>query len=194
MKKLLPLVLALALCLALAACGGDESPSDAGGSDSTPPASASAPETTPDPAPETDPAPAETSGNTYENYSIFSDVAIYEAPTAEDLAGSAWEFSGGFMSGREMDEAAANDVLAMYGGKLQIEFVDTENANLVQGGGTMAGTYAILEDGVTANFSFELQGAVYDYVAVFTDVGEQTVMVLVSTADPESAFYMTPIL
>lgn len=61
-------------------------------------------------------------------------------------------------------------MLELYGGTLQVEFVDTENVSMVQGGGSIPGVYGILEDGVTLNGSYEIQGESYNYVAVFTDV------------------------
>ena len=65
----------------------------------------------------------------------------------------------------------------------------------------MEGSYKLLDDGITLNFSFELQGQAYTYGAVFTSLsGEdgadsaEAVLILVADADPTTAFYMTPVL
>lgn len=91
--------------------------------------------------------------------------------------------------------------LEMYGGKLQLAFRDEEHADMVQGGGNMEGVYKLLDDGITLNFSFDLQGQAYTYGAVFTTVSgedgadsDDAVLVLVADADPATAFYMVPVL
>ena len=130
----------------------------------------------------------------YTDYELLGQVDVYHAFPPEDLAGTSWEFAGGFTNGQELNEQEAASILEMYGGKLQLEFVDTEKANLIQGGGNMVGAY------ITLNFAFELDGQYYTYAAVFTTVsGEQgadsadAVLVLVADADPTTAFYMTPV-
>lgn len=201
MKKLLSLMLALAMCASLAACGGGD---DTPAAPSTPAPEVSAPEPAPEPS-EPDPAPDASEPvdivvTPYTEYDLLSQVDVYSAFSPEDLAGTVWDFSGGFTNGQELTEEDAASVLALYSGKLQVEFVDAEHANLVQGGGSMAGAYTVLEDGITLNFAFELQGQYYTYAAVFTTVsGEEgadaadAVMVLVADADPTTAFYMTPL-
>lgn len=198
MKKLFSLILALAMCASLAACGGGDEPAGSGGgSDPAPAASA------PDPAePAGDDAAGDAAGSegaVYTDYDLLSQVDVYHAFAPEELAGTTWDFSGGFTNGQELTEEDAASVLEMYGGTLQIAFRDEENADMVQGGGNMAGTYRLLDDGITLNFSFELQGTAYTYAAVFTTVGGEdnadsadAVLVLVADADPTTAIYMTP--
>lgn len=129
----------------------------------------------------------------YEEYSVLGYVEVYAAPSAEELAGTGWEFAGGFTADRDMEAEEANAVLEMYGGKLQVVFMDSENASMVQGSGAMSGVYGVLEDGITVPLLFEYNGTQYGYVAVFTVIDESNVMVLISTAEPSTAFYMTQI-
>ena len=136
----------------------------------------------------------------YTEYDLLGQVDVYEAFAPEDLAGTSWNFAGGFTNGQDLTETDAASVLEMYGGKLQLDFVDAEKANLIQGGGNMVGAYTLLEDGITLNFAFELDGQYYTYAAVFTTVGGEdgadtadAVLVMVADADPTTAFYMTPV-
>lgn len=184
MKKLVFLLLAAAMCLSLAACGGKDdpqTPSGNGGSSGGDIASTPTPE------------PAGAKEDSYVNYPAFSGIEIYEAPSPDDVAETAWAFAGGYTDGHSLTDEEAAGVLELYGGTLRIEFPDAKTANMVQGGGTMPGTFKVLNDGFTLSLSFELQGTSYDYVAAFTyagDADEDLVLVLVSTADPETAFYM----
>ena len=185
MKKLVSLLLAAAMCLSLAACGGrNDSKTPSGGGSAG------------DGAPSADnptPEPADAEGDSYVNYPAFSGIEIYEAPSPDDVAETAWAFAGGYTDGHSITDEEAVEVLEMYGGTLRLEFPDAKTVNMVQGGGTMPGTFKVLNDGFTLSLSFELQGTSYDYVAAFTyagDADEDLVLVLVSTADPETAFYM----
>lgn len=196
MKKAFSLLLALAMCLSLAACGGkNDSKTPSGGAGSTgggtsnagTPAPSTPGPSTPDPAP----GPGGAAGNYVTNYPIFNDFQLVEALSEEDLAGTTFSFAGGQVDGVELEEEDANAVLEMYGGALKIEFPGGNSANLVQGGGTLPGTYTVLDDGGSINFTFELNGTSYDYVGAFTMIDEVTaVLVFVSTAEPTSAFYM----
>lgn len=187
MKKLVSLLLAAAMCLSLAACGDkndSKTPSSDGGSSGGGTASTPTPST---------PEPADAKEDSYVNYPVFSGIEVYEAPSPNDVAETAWAFAGGYTDGHSITDEEAAEVLELYGGTLRLEFPDAKTANMVQGGGTMPGTFKVLNDGFTLSLSFELQGTSYDYVAAFTyagDADEDLVLVLVSTADPETAFYM----
>lgn len=201
MKKVLSLLLATAMCLSLAACGGKNdsktpSGSAGGGTSNT---GAPAP-STPDPTPgssTSDPAPGSTSdGVYYKDYPIFDDVDIYGGVDADTFSDTMWTFAGGFTDGHELSDEEAATVLEMYGGTLALLFdEDAETAGLVQGGGTMPGLFEVLDDTATLNLAFELEGTIYEYVAVLTTAGEEEdpVLVLVSLADPDTAFYMAAV-
>lgn len=189
MKKTLSLMLALAMCLTLAACGGknDSKTPSGGAGGGTSNAGTPAP-TTPDPAPAPEPE-----GVYYKDLPIFSDVDIYGGIDADTLSGTLWTFAGGFTDGHELSDEEAATVLELYGGTLALLLDDdAESAGLIQGGGTMPGLYEVLEDTATLNLAFELDGTIYEYAAVLTAAGaeEDPVLVLVSLADPTTAFYM----
>lgn len=200
MKKMLCLLLALVMCASLAACGGGEEPApDAPGAPAPEASAPEAPASGPEEAAGGDSAGGE--GTAYTGYDLLSQVDVYNAFPPEDLAGTLWDFSGGFTNGQDLTGEDAASVLEMYGGTLQLAFQDEEHATLVQGGGNMEGTYRLLDDGITLNFSFGLQGQAYTYGAVFTSLsGEdgadssEAVLILVADADPATAFYMTPVL
>ena len=197
MKKTLSLLLAAAMCLSLAACGGGSKPSsggaDAGGGTSTPAPSTPSTPSTPDPTPEPAPEPV---GVYYTECSIFDDVDIYGGVDANTFSDTLWTFAGGFTDGHELSDEEAATVLEIYGGTLALLFdEDGETVGLVQGGGTMPGLYEVLDDTATLNLAFELEGTIYEYVAVLTVAGaeEDPVLVLVSLADPSTAFYMAAV-
>ena len=195
MKKALSLLLALAMCLSLAACGGkNDSKAPSGGAGSTGGGTSNAgtpAPSAPDPTPEPEP-----SGVYYTQYSIFDDVDIYGGVDADTFSDTMWTFAGGFTDGHELSDEEAAAVLELYGGTLALLFdEDAETAGLVQGGGTMPGLYEVLDDTATLNLAFELEGTIYEYVAVLTAAGaeEDPVLVLVSLADPSTAFYMAAV-
>ena len=189
MKKALSLLLAAAMCLSLAACGGgnkSQTPSNGAGAGTGTPAPSA-----PDPTPEPEPA-----GVYYTECPIFDDVDIYGGVDADTFSNTLWTFAGGFTDGHELSDEEAAAVLELYGGTLALLFdEDAETAGLVQGGGTMPGLYEVLDDTATLNLAFELEGTIYEYVAVLTAAGaeEDPVLVLVSLADPDTAFYMAAV-
>ena len=197
MKKALSLLLAAAVCLSLAACGGGSKSSSggAGGTGGTGGGTSTPAPSTPDPTPEPEPEP-EPTGVYYTDCPIFNDVDIYGGVDADTFSDTLWTFAGGFTDGHELSDEEAAEVLELYGGTLALLFdEDAETAGLVQGGGTMPGLYEVLDDTATLNLAFELDGTIYEYVAVLTAAGaeEDPVLVLVSLADPSTAFYMAAV-
>ena len=200
MKKTLSLLLAFAMCLSLTACGGNNSKTPSGGAGSTGGGTSNAGTSAPDPAPGAstpDPAPSSTpEGVYYTDCPIFNDVDIYGGVDADTFSDTMWTFAGGFTDGHELSDEEAATVLELYGGTLVLLFdEDAESAGLVQGGGTMPGLYEVLDDTATLNLAFELEGTIYEYVAVLTAAGaeEDPVLVIVSLADPSTAFYMAAV-
>lgn len=119
-------------------------------------------------------------------------VNLVELP--EGLAGTGWEFAGGFLEGAEMEQADAEEVLAQYGGKLQIVFEDEANASMVQGGGSLTGTYSVLEDGNTLGLVFDNSGTPLPYACHFADANGTLVMLLVNDDTYQTAIYFTQIV
>ena len=195
MNKVFALLLALALCLSLAACGGGSEPAPAP-APAEPSSAAPAPEPAPEPEPEPEGEgePAATDGDPYTNYPLLVEnlKELYEVDPST-LAPSGWQFAGGYTNGKELNDQEAGEILAMYGGTLQLIFTSQETATMVQGGGNLEGSYTVLSDNFTINLALNLQGTTYNYVAVFTDLEGTPVLLLVATADPETVLYMTQI-
>ena len=124
MKKYLALILALVMALTLAACGSKSSDSSSETTD----------------AQTSESADASTASDTE-----VSDTSLWKTITREavpDLAGTTWNYSGGYINGGEMTQDELNASLETYGGKLQFVFADDTNVSMVQGSGSLTGTYA----------------------------------------------------
>lgn len=201
MKKLLALLLALAMCASLAACGGgDDTPAPAasGGGNTSEPAApsggdASSAGSSVDPADVS--TPVEDKGDYCANYAVLDTYTLYEILPMDRLTASPWNFSGGYnaSNGAEMEQEELDSILAVYGGKMQVEFADDGTANLVQGGGAIPGTYRVLDDGASINFTFTYQDTIMPFVGVFTAIGEDEtpVLLFLSPDAPDTVFYMT---
>ena len=122
--------------------------------------------------------------------SLLETVELAAVP--EGLAGTGWEFAGGYINGAQMDQDQANNALAQYGGMLQIVFEDETNISMVQGGGTLAGIYGTADDGLYLSIVFDNAGTDLEYVGLFTDVNGTAVLML-SDTDGLNAIYFTQI-
>lgn len=197
MKKLLSLLLALAMCASLAACGGDDASSDNG---SAPPASTDIGDTGDGggadaaDAGEANVADApETGGDYCSNYDVMSAFELYVVLPMDRLTAAPWKFTGGYnVSGTELTEEEVEQVRSDSGGGMQIEFVDENTANLILGESSVAGTYRVLDDGASINFTFG-QDTVIEYVGAFTAFGDEEtpVLLLTSAGTPNTVLYMT---
>lgn len=118
---------------------------------------------------------------------------LVPAQLPENLAGTGWEFSGGYIDGKNMEQEEAEAALAQYGGTLQVVFVDDSTVAMVQGSGQLAGTYAPAGDGYTAAITFDNNGSELKYAGIFSDVGGTAVLVLFSDATFMNAIYFTQI-
>ncbi len=173
MKKLLSLVLALCMIFAFAsltACGGEDTDTNADAGSKAPATSDTA---------STDSA----EGNVG---SIYPDaLKNVEAIPAPDVEYTAWEFAGGCVDGVDMEQAEADAVLATYGGILSFEINADGKLGLYSATQMAEGTYTKTTDGYGYHFQFE-NG---EYYAVFTTVGEDTVMMLAQPSSPGTALY-----
>ena len=71
--------------------------------------------------------------------------SLWELPQADtpDMSNTVWSFAGGYIDGGEMTQAEMDESLAAYGGTLQFTFDAAGGAKMIQGGGTLNGTYSI---------------------------------------------------
>ena len=70
--------------------------------------------------------------------------SLWELPQADtpDMSNTVWSFAGGYIDGGEMTQAEMDKSLAAYGGTLQFTFDAAGGAKMIQGGGTLNGTWA----------------------------------------------------
>lgn len=203
MKKLPALLTALTLCLSLAACGGD-TPSAASPGGSQPSSAASTGSDTPSAAPtpsagaeedrnDTGPAaPVDFSAvSSYTEIPVLADREPFEATPRDILRTSWWYFIGGSADGKEMDQTEVQDLLrSRYGGDLQLHFDGDTAVSMVQGNGSLDGSYEIQADNYTITMSFDDNGTTRSYVGVFTWPDQAiVVLVLVAEDEPSTALY-----
>ena len=174
MKKFLDLVIALAMTLSLAACGGGDTPESepAAPSESTP-VESSASEST----------PAQTDGP-------LNALPLYAVP--EGLSGTGWDFVGGCVNGAEMEQTDIDAALEQYGGMLGIVFDDETGISMVQGAGTLTGTYTAKED-TGLKIEFDNGGEALRYIGVFTEMDGTPVLVLMPDTTGMNGIYFTQV-
>lgn len=197
MKKLLVLTLSLATALSLAACGGSDSES---GSGSAEPAgnvenvAAPADNAADAEEPVDDVADAEEPvGDTDDGADAGSDeeLTLWDAVRVEtpDVSDTTWNFAGGYLDGHEMTAEEVSSSLEAYGGVCQFVFDAEGGAQMVQGGGTLEGTYEYLDDGV--GVIFDANGTELRYSCIFTDMDGIT-MIAISDGDGKNGMYLAP--
>lgn len=191
-KKLLSLLLALAMCASLAACGGDDdSSAPSGGNDASSAGSSDAGSA--DGSADSAGVSASGEGDYCSNYDAMNAFEIYVVLPMDRLTAAPWKFTGGYnVSGTELTEEEVEQMRSESDGGMQIEFVDEKAANLIVGESTVPGTYRVLDDGASINFTFG-QDTVIEYVGAFTAIGEDEtpVLLLTSASTPNTALYMT---
>lgn len=168
-KKLVGLMLSGMLVLSLAACGGEDASADSAASAQ---AEVSAPSDTV--------AEAATTEEVTVSETADSEGALYELPMVDipDLADTTWDFAGGMINGTEMTEDEYNTALSStYGGQLSFVFDGNGNAQMVQGGGSLNGTYEVRDDGLVA-VVFDNNGSNLIYACFFTDMDGLTMIAL----------------
>ena len=106
---------------------------------------------------------------------LAEENSLWELPQADtpDLSNKVWSFAGGYIDGGEMTQAEMDESLAAYGGTLQFTFDAAGGAKMIQGGGTLNGTYQSLDDG-SVGVIFAYNGEELRYACLFTwqDEGE----------------------
>lgn len=202
-KKLFALLMLLALCLSLAACDGDK---PAPGVDNAGPAASSSGAVTggDKTEPAVSPSDAETDGEgsgtdapsdfssvtSYTEIPILADREPFEATPIDILQTSWWNYYGGCIDGRELDEAEIRAVQEQYNYVYQLRFQGTSDLSMVRNEDSVDGHYKIGEDNQTITMTFDDHGTTRNYVGVFTWPDQMIVMmVLVSEEEPSTAIY-----
>lgn len=129
---------------------------------------------------------ASTQGNDSVFPAALKDVQINEIP---DMELTGWTLTGGMVKGVEMEEADLNAVLEACGGVFQFIFLPEKAVQMVNGEQSFDGTYEIVQD----NYAIHAAFTGYEYYGVFSTVGDQTVLIIANTKDPETALYFTMI-
>ena len=210
MKKLAAWMLCFTMALPLAACGAEPAAGSGSSGQSTPaespvetpaessveaPAESSeeAPAESSEEAPAENPAdessaPEETEDNGEEGLMEFISQLSVLAPT-EDVVGTEWEFAGGMADGIEMGEEEAAQSLEAWGGTMQLRFGDDGNIQMIQGNGTMEGTYGLQEDGYLLGIVFDNAGTEIKYAGLLADVDGSVALMLFPDATGQNAIY-----
>lgn len=112
---------------------------------------------------------------------------MWELPQADtpDMSNTVWSFAGGYIDGGEMTQAEMDESLAAYGGTLQFTFDAAGGAKMIQGGGTLNGTYQYLDDG-SVGVIFDYNGVELRYACIFTWTDEDELL-MVAISDVEGA-------
>lgn len=164
MKKLL--MLSIMMTLSLTACGGSESSVS---NDSSQPTEAIESVESEESVESVESVESlEESGADSEGDASLWDVTRVETP---DLSNTTWSFSGGYVNGEEMTQEKLDSALETYGGTLQFKFDADGGAQMVQGNGTLEGTYEYLDDG-SVGVIFDNNGTELRYACIFTETDE----------------------
>ena len=196
-KKLVGLMLSGMLVLSLAACGGDDAVAD-----STTVSTQAEVSTTSDTVAEevtteevtTEEVTTEevTVDDSTDSEEADSDGILYHLTMEEipDLADTTWDFAGGMIDGTEMTEDEFNTALSStYGGQLSFVFDGNGNAQMVQGGGSLNGTYEVRDDGLVA-VVFDNNGSDLIYACFFTDMDGLTMIALSDESGNNGVYFV----
>ena len=180
MKKLLSLILALVMVFtlgSLVACGGEDSDTDKGGNTDSGDKNDISSVVSKDDV-----------GNVGALYpTALQNIALAEVP---EVLYTGWEFAGGCVDGVEMEVEDVSLFLNQFGGSLQIIFPEGDTVMLAKADDAVSGTFKKTTDGKGLHLVF---GADVEYYAVFTELGDTTVMMLAKTTEPGTALYFTMI-
>lgn len=170
-RKVIAVMMSLTLAMAVTACGGADTETDtaADAADTADSADAADEADTTDET-ETDAADAEDTEDVGPLYSI-------EAAAAPEVAGTTWHFVGAMIDGEELDADTAQGVLdTNYSGTLDLVFNEDGSASMVQGGGSIEGTYEYVDDN-TVLVTLDNNGSELRYACGFVEDEDGTTMV-----------------
>lgn len=169
MKKLLVAMLSSVMVMSLVACGGTEEVSDES-------------QVQVEAVVEVEEKQETTVAETADSGSMWDNIAQIEAP---DISNTVWTFAGGYIDGVELTQEDYDSALQAYGGSLQFVFDDNGGAQMVQGGGTLQGTYSYGES-ESVSVAFDNNGTELQYICLFTE--DEDIFMLAFT-DPDNCVY-----
>ena len=155
MKKIFALMTSLVMAASLAACGEEEVVVDDSVNSSVE-RSVSSEESSVE----------EGGQDTTEGSFNVLDLPGVEGP---DVRNTTWSFAGGCEDGVPLTEERAYAALEAYGGTLQLVFDEEDGVQMVQGGGTLAGTYQTNDDS-SVLLTFDNNGSELVYLCVIADI------------------------
>ena len=179
-KKLVGLMLSGMLVLSLAACGGDDAAAD-----STTVSTQAEVSTTSDTVAKEVTTEEVTVDDSTDSEAADSDGILYHL-----TMDTTWDFAGGMIDGTEMTEDEFNTALSStYGGQLSFVFDGNGNAQMVQGGGSLNGTYEVRDDGLVA-VVFDNNGSDLIYACFFTDMDGLTMIALSDDSGNNGVYFV----
>ena len=195
-KKLVCFMLSSMMVLSLAACGGEETAADSTVTtqvEVSEPSDTVADSASSDTVAEaTDSASSDTVAEATDSESTDSTGVLYGLTMEEipDLADTTWDFAGGMIDGTEMTEDEYNTALSStYGGQLSFVFDGNGNVQMVQGGGSLNGTYEVRDDGLVA-VVFDNNGSNLIYACFFTDMDGLTMIALSDDTGDNGVYFV----
>lgn len=136
-------------------------------------------------APETGVEPAPTAAVLEQENSLW-DLPKMSTP---DMSNTVWSFAGGYIDGADMTQAEMDADLAAYGGKLEFAFYADGTAAMVQGGGSLSGTWQYLNDG-SVGVIFDNGGSELRYACIFSQADDgDLLMIAISDEAGEDGVY-----
>ena len=117
----------------------------------------------------------------------FSFVQVAPA----DVAGTAWNFSGGLIDGQDISDADCEALLEAYGGSMGFVFEEDGVVYLVQGDTALPGTYKLSgKTGALYDVRFDFNGTELVYAVGFAEmVNGEIGMVAITDEAGENGFY-----
>lgn len=185
-RKVLALMLSLTMVLSMTACGGSDS-EDAAETEAV--ETDATEEETEDVAEEeqVDETAAEEADEANEDLGPLYSIPAVEAP---DVAGTTWAFVGAMLDGEELDEETCNGVLEQnYGGTLEMAFDEDGTAQMIQGGGSLEGTYTYVDES-TILIVLDNNGTELQYACGFADVDGITMVMMNDDTGYNGIYFM----
>ena len=176
MKKLLAVMMSCTLILSMAACGDTEEPDTAAPADSV----------------VSEEVLEDVSGDVADDTTdttVVESLWDLEREEVPNLTDTVWTFCGGCIKGVEMEQDQVDSALeSVYGGTLQFAFDSEGGAQMIQGGGTLEGTYEPMGDN-GVGVSFDNNGTEIRYGCIFTKFEDTLAMIAITDEEGLNAIY-----